>query len=138
MTQHITPFVDYANVAAAADWLGRAFGFVEVLRVVEDDGHVSHAEISLGDDANVLLGGPRGFSDPDGFPYAAVVCRVDDVDAHFAGSVAAGAVIDREVVDEPWGTRMYRCTDPFGHKWMFFTPVREVAPEEWGAVSAAR
>jgi uncharacterized glyoxalase superfamily protein PhnB len=137
--QRIKPYIDYADVGAAIDWLSGAFGFTEVLRVVEDDGWVNHAEISLGTDATVLLGSPRGLVDPveEGFPYACPVCEVDDVDAHFARAKAAGAQIVKPATDEPFGGRMYRCVDPFGHSWFFLTPTDEVKPEEWGAVGAA-
>lgn len=137
--QRITPFVGYANVSAAIDWLSRAFGFAEVLRYTEENGRVSHAEITLGEDANVMLGGPGGdFRDPVGDPMPAffVLCQVDDVDAHFERAVAAGAQVIKAPVDEPYGIRMYRCLDPFGHRWDFFTPIKDIAPEEWGAVRA--
>ena len=43
MTQTITPYLLYADCAAALDWLARAFGFEEVLRYTGEEGYVNHA-----------------------------------------------------------------------------------------------
>src|SRR5262249_60419047 len=50
-TQTITPYLLYEDVAAALEWLNRAFGFDETLRFTGDGGDVSHAEAWLGDAA---------------------------------------------------------------------------------------
>ena len=135
--QRITPYIDYENVPAAIDWLSKAFGFREVLRWTDEDGRVGHAEITLGPDANVMLGGPAGYRDPIGTTqYQVLSCQVDDVDAHFERAKAAGATIERVPTDEPYGIRTYRCLDPFGRAWWFYTAIRQVEPEEWGAVRA--
>ena len=55
--QTVTPYLLYEDVAAAIDWLSRAFGFEEQLRFADDDGTVTHAELALGDGA-VYLGNP--------------------------------------------------------------------------------
>jgi len=61
---------------------------------------------------------------------------LDDVDAHHIAAVGAGAVIERELADQPYGDRSYSAVDLEGHQWFFATRVAEVAPEAWGAVSA--
>jgi uncharacterized glyoxalase superfamily protein PhnB len=58
---------------------------------------------------------------------------VDDVDAHYARAVAAGAEIRQAPEDMPYGDRRYDAYDLEGQLWSFATRVREVAPEEWGA-----
>ncbi len=35
-----------------------------------------------------------------------------------------------------YGLRMYRAEDPFGFEWDFAQEIRQVAPEDWGAVVA--
>jgi uncharacterized glyoxalase superfamily protein PhnB len=37
--------------------------------------------------------------------------HVDDIDAHFARARGAGAVIDREAEDQPYGQREYGARD---------------------------
>ena len=49
-----------------------------------------------------------------------VFVTVDDVDAHHARAVAAGATVIRSPADvEPTGMRLYTAEDPEGHRWMF-------------------
>ena len=50
--------VSYEDVGSAIDWLGKAFGFRESgERFTDDEGRVTHAELSL-DGATVFLGWP--------------------------------------------------------------------------------
>ena len=53
----VVPFIGYEDPGAAADWLVRAFGFEEELRIAEPDGRVTHVDLRLGDGA-VMLGCP--------------------------------------------------------------------------------
>ena len=142
----ITPMLSYEDAGAAADWLVRAFGFEETLRYAEDVGKVSHVELRLGD-GMVMLGSPPGYANPlrvrrteagaawNETPYVidGVHAYVDDVDAHYARARDAGATILSDVEDTPFGDRHYRVEDLEGHRWMFATRIREVAPAEWGA-----
>ena len=136
----ITPMISYEDVAAAADWLVRAFGFRETLRYTEEDGRPSHVELRLADGA-IMLGNPSpAYRSPRRHAQECDQARkwletphivdgahvyVDDVDAHFARARAAGASILSEVEDLPWGDRRYRVEDLEGHRWMFSTRVRE-------------
>lgn len=49
---------------------------------------------------------------------------VDDVNAHHARAVAAGAEVIEELVDMPYGDRRCGCRDEQGHEWTFATPRR--------------
>jgi MerR family transcriptional regulator, thiopeptide resistance regulator len=55
------------------------------------------------------------------------VVQVDDVDAHFQLARAAGARIDSEPVDQPYGQREYGARDLEGHCWWFSAPVKRIA-----------
>ena len=134
ITQRITPMLSYENVAAAVDWLIKAFGFREVgQRYTDDEGHVTHAELELGG-ALVYLGWPSpDYQSPD---HHAQVCDhartwlqissvidgvhvyVDDLDKHYERARQGGARIIREPQDEPYG-RLYNAADLEGHRWMF-------------------
>jgi uncharacterized glyoxalase superfamily protein PhnB len=48
---------------------------------------------------------------------------VDDVDAHYAHTVAAGANIVCEPPDRPYGIREYGVSDPEGQIWWFTAPL---------------
>jgi uncharacterized glyoxalase superfamily protein PhnB len=138
MTQTITPYLLYADCAAALDWLARAFGFEEVLRYTGEGGYVNHAETKFGD-ASIMMGDPgEQYRNPKqlGQETVGIYVEVDDVDAHFERARAAGAEILREPHDEEYGHRRYDVVDPEGHRWYFAQVVREVAAEDWGATPA--
>ena len=136
--QTITPYLLYEDVEAALDFLSNAFGFTEVLRHTGEGGYVNHAEMRVGD-GTFYLGDPGGdYRNPRklGQETVGLYVLVDDVDAHCERAKAAGAEILQEPTDEEYGDRRYTARDPEGHHWFFAKPMREVAPEEWGAVRA--
>ena len=135
--QTTVPMLTYEDAGAAADWLCRVFGFRETgQRYSDDEGRVTHAEVSYGDGLVML-----GFASPDyrgpkrhaeeceqarrwlDNPYAVdgVHVQVADIDAHLGHARKAGAEILRGIDDEPFG-RLYTAADPEGHRWMFFQP----------------
>lgn len=128
----ISAYLLYEDVAAALDWLGKAFGFTEKTRIATPEGPVGHAEMVLKDGLFMM-----GYPGPDyrnprrsGAGSANVYVYVDDVDAHFAHAKAAGAEIIEEPADTFYGDRRYGAVDPEGHMWFFATHVRDVAPED--------
>jgi PhnB protein len=134
-TQRITPYLLYEDVAAALEWLNRAFGFEETLRFPGDGDDVTHAEAWLGD-AAIYLGDPGDhYKSPKrlGQETVGLYVLVDDVDAHYERAKAAGADILEEPTDQQYGDRRYTARDPEGHHWYFAQPIRHPAPEEWGA-----
>jgi uncharacterized glyoxalase superfamily protein PhnB len=132
----ITPYMLYADVAAALEFLQRAFGFEEILRYTGAQGYVNHAEMRLGGDV-IYMGDPGDqYRNPAALGAATVmigVHGVEDVDALCERARDAGAEITQEPADQEYGERRFGATDPEGHKWFFSQPIREVAPEEWGA-----
>ena len=139
MPQTITPYLLYADVEGALDFLARAFGFREHLRFTGEGGYVNHAEMRLGD-AYIFLGDPGDdYRNPKqlGQETVGIYVLVDDVDAHYERAKAAGAEIRGEPEDQEYGERRYIAVDPEGHMWFFAQPIRDVAPEEWGAQLAS-
>src|SRR5688572_13732971 len=139
MTQTVTPYLLYEDGAAAMDFLVRAFGFEEVLRSHSPQGRMWHGELKIGD-GHVYVGEPGGdYRNPKrlGGVTMGVHVYLDDVDAHCERAKAAGAEIEGEPEDRPYGDRAYQAVDPEGHRWFFATRVRDVAPEEWGAEVAS-
>jgi PhnB protein len=133
--QTITPYLLYEDVAAALEWLERAFGFRETLRFTGQDGYVNHAEAWLGD-AAIYLGDPGAdYKSPKrlGQETVGIYVLVDDVDSHYERAKAAGAEIRQGPEDQEYGDRRYTATDLEGHVWFFAQPIRHVDPAEWGA-----
>ena len=131
--------ISYEDAAAAIDWLSAAFGFSERegQRHTSEDGTVDHAELSL-EGATVYVATPtpeyvsprrhretcdaarRSFDNP--WVIDGLFVEVDDVDAHYARAVAAGATILREPEEPGIGFRIYSAEDVEGHRWMFGQP----------------
>ncbi len=119
----VIPVLACADAAAAADWLVRAFGFAERLRI-----GTHRIQLTFGDGAVVLAARsdaiePRGIS---------LMVRVADVDAHCAHARAAGARIVAEPATFPYGERQYSAVDPSGYLWTFSGSVADVDPVDWG------
>ena len=134
MAQRIVAFIGYEDAAGAIEWLGRAFGFEERRdQRYEEDGVVTHAELEL-DGATIYLSTPQGYASPRRLRDASDVARraydnpwvidghfveVEDVEAHYARAVEAGATVLREPEEPGVGYRIYSAEDPEGHRWMF-------------------
>jgi uncharacterized glyoxalase superfamily protein PhnB len=118
----IRPYLLYEDVAGALDWLGKAFGFRERMRMPGKDGKVLHAEMDVADDGTILMGCPGAdYRNPRhlGATTQSLYVRVDDVDAHHARAQSAGAHIIEAPADQDYGDRRYGAEDPEGHQWYF-------------------
>jgi uncharacterized glyoxalase superfamily protein PhnB len=132
------PYLLYEDADAALDFLTRAFGFTEKVRMTDDQGRVNHAEVQYKDGV-VMLGSPgEDYKNPKklGGKTVSIYVYVDDVEAHFEQAKAAGAKVVREPEDQFYGDRNYGVQDPEGHEWYFGTHVRDVSPEEMEAATA--
>ena len=132
--QRIIPMLVYEDAPAAIEFLCRAFGFEERFRLPMPDGKIGHAELVY-DDNVVMLASQfpeMGLVSPKELPalHAQVHCYVDDVDAHHARAVEAGATITAAVEDQFYGDRNYRAVDPEGTRWIFATRVKDVPFDE--------
>src|ERR1700677_3364423 len=101
----ILTYIPYSEVAGALDWLARAFGFTEEMRMPAPNGGV-HGEMPL-DGQRIMLGqrpGGRPASENESVPAAqGIFVYLADVDAHFERARAAGARIDKSPQDLPYG-----------------------------------
>jgi uncharacterized glyoxalase superfamily protein PhnB len=135
--QSVIPYLLYEDVAAALDFLARAFGFEEVLRYTGAEGYVNHAEMRAGEGGIVFLGDPGDeYRNPKKLGQETVGLYVysdGDVDALCQRARATGAEILEEPAEQEYGERRFIARDPEGHHWFFARKTREVAPEEWGA-----
>jgi uncharacterized glyoxalase superfamily protein PhnB len=128
--------LSYEDAAAAIDWLCAAFGFTEdsSRRHTDENGVVGHAELRHGEERIMLATPNAEYESPtthrERCEHAArwldnpwvidgVFVAVDDVDAHHARAVDAGATILRSPEEPGVGFRIYSAEDLEGHRWMF-------------------
>src|SRR5690242_2081598 len=129
----VVPMLAYADGPAAMDWLAKAFGFVEKTRWLDDDGRLSHGEMTTGNGLVMLATpspeyeGPREHREHcerarawSAVPYVVngVLVHVDDLDEHYERAKSAGARILSEP-EEGYPGRRYRAEDLEGQRWMF-------------------
>ena len=137
-TDIVLPHVVYRNVADAAAWLSRTFGFTEHYRYGGDPNAPTGAQMHLGNAYIMLHSVRQGGTTPAdaGHSTQSLTIFVDDVDAHYEHTKAAGARIVEELHETIYGERQYGVEDLDGHRWLFSRHARDISPDEWGAVIA--
>lgn len=138
----VVPELVYDDVANACEWLCRVFGFRERWRAGNhraqleiDGGALILAEARTGAPGEPLEG-MRSAPEGPGRVSHAVMMRVTDADSHFEQARDCGAEILQAPRDFPYGERQYNAVDIGGHHWTFTQSIADVAPEDWGGVSA--
>ena len=130
----VIPYLSYEDGVAALEWLSKAFGFSERVRMLSPEGRLSHGEMETGGGLIMLATPTPDYRSPkrhretceqarkwSSVPLVidGVAVYVDDLDAHFERARASGAAILTEPEDGPPGRR-YRAEDLEGHRWFFF------------------
>lgn len=120
----IFPVLRYADATRAVEWLRDAFGFRTVYAVPDPDGTIAHAEMSLG--AGIVMFGSVRPGTPEADAAAdpstarhSIYAYVEDVEAHAARAVGAGAEITRELTATDYGSTEYSALDFEGNHWSF-------------------
>ena len=129
----------YPDANAAIAWLCNAFGFEVRLKIDGPDNTVAHSELTFGRGVIMVSGGGKqsdavkahlqpptaagGMNTQNLFVY------VDDIDAHHARAVAAGATdatlpSDVDYGEGYWADRGYGAKDIGGHSWWFAQRIR--------------
>jgi uncharacterized protein YdhG (YjbR/CyaY superfamily)/uncharacterized glyoxalase superfamily protein PhnB len=124
----VIPVLRYADVRAAVDWLCRAFGFTERLRIGD---HRAQLDVAAGAGSVVVTGGATSEL-PGGDPTHEIMVRVANADAHHERAQRAGARILSAPADYPYGERQYSALDLGGHLWTFSQTLADVDPGTWG------
>ena len=118
------------DARAAIEWYAAVFDAVVTYEpIIMDDGRIGHCEMRIGDttfafadefpEMNLL--GPLA----RGGATASLTLHVPDVDATYARGVEHGGSGDREPADQFHGSRAGTLVDPFGHRWMVQTYLRD-------------
>lgn len=122
----VIPVLHYRNVADAAAWLCRVFGFSERLRI---GGH--RVQMQAGSGAIVIAQGVPP-CESGAQPASAIMVRVKNADALCAACRAAGAKVLGDPVSFPYGERQFSVLDIGGHAWTFSQSEADVDPAQWG------
>jgi uncharacterized glyoxalase superfamily protein PhnB len=121
----LIPYLAVRDARAAMSWYADALGARVVGDpYVSDDDRIGHAELDVGGAVLYLADEypELGLGGPDrGGVSVSLHLSVPDVDAAVARAAAAGATVEREPSDAPYG-RIGIVLDPFGHRWMLQTP----------------
>lgn len=121
----VIPVLLYPSVPEAADWLCKAFGFTERLRIGT---HRVQLDAPVGQGAVVVAG--RGPSAD--VASACVMVRVRGVDALFQAACEHGATVIALPQTQVYGERQFTVADPHGHVWTFSESLDDVDPTSWG------
>ncbi len=122
----VAPLLAVRAGAGAVEFYKTAFGALEKFRTTSDDGAVV-AQLAIGDSDFWLADEApdhQNFSPATlGGTSVRMVLVVDDPDACFNRAIAAGAKSLWPMVDQPYGWRIGRLVDPFGHHWEIGKPL---------------
>ena len=122
----VIPELAYPDVAAASDWLCKAFGFSPRLKIANH-----RVQLTYGGGAVIVVNGDD-VDEAAARSTHSVLVRVDNADAHYARARSAGAKIANPPTTYPFGERQYSAHDPYGHRWTFSESVADVDPRDWG------
>lgn len=122
----IEPMLSVRRGAQAVEFYKTAFGAQELFLIKDDDGAVV-AELAVGkakfwvadESPQHLNFSPESL----GGSTVRMVMIVDDPDAVFEQAVQVGAKVVSPVTDQPYGWRVGRIADPFGHHWEIGKPL---------------
>lgn len=121
----VAPLLAVRKGKKAIDFYQRAFGAIEQFRTVNEEGSVV-ARLSIGESEFWIADeapSSQSFSPASlGGSTVRMVLIVDDPDEVFGRAVEAGAEGRWPVVDQPYGWRIGRLIDPFGHHWEIGKP----------------
>lgn len=122
----IAPMLSVRGGAKAIEFYKAAFGASELFRVDDESGAVV-AQLSVeGAEFWVADESPAHFNfSPEslGGGSVRIVMIVEDPDGVFARAVTAGATVVWPVSAQPYGWRVGRVADPFGHHWEIGKPL---------------
>ncbi|MCA9704431.1 MAG: VOC family protein [Myxococcales bacterium] len=122
------------DLETALPFYERAMGAQVLQRLHGLDGTLRSAQVRIGGDSVLLLTA----EDPDHRGPAAVggtplrlYMYVEDVDAAFAGALAAGAKVQQPLQNLFWGDRGGQIKDPAGYVWYLATHVEDISNQEF-------
>lgn len=134
------PMLSYEDGVAAMEWLQTAFGFREVVRMLDSQNRLAHGELEAGGGKVMLASPSPNYVCPKRrrllleaeqkcselpWIFDGTLVYVENLDTHFQQALTSGAVILGEI-EEGFPGRRYRAEDPEGHRWFFFEGTNNV------------
>jgi PhnB protein len=133
-TMELTPYITVKGAAAAIDFYTRVLDAKEQFRLNGEDGHIGHAELTIGDGRLMLSDEAPAFGALSPLTIGGSPVRlhlyVPDADATLSKAEAAGGTILRPAQDQSYGDRSGLFADPFGHQWFIATRRKDVSAVE--------
>ncbi|HEX3408452.1 MAG TPA: VOC family protein, partial [Caulobacteraceae bacterium] len=119
------------------------FGFETRMVVDDGQGGVIHSETIFRGHVVMVSGPPSGqWASPldlSGKRTGSVHVQVPDgIDALCEQARGAGAKIEREPADQPYGDRVFTCLDPEGHSWSFGQTIELMSAGEQAAATGRK
>ena len=109
----VTPFLHAGDAGAFIDFVKSVFGARETSRFADSGGVIRHAVVHI-DDSAIEIAQAHG-------PYQTMPTGlhvfVADVDEVYARALRAGATVNMEPKNEPYGQRVAGVTDADGNRW---------------------
>ena len=122
----LAPMLSVRRGASAVEFYKKAFGATELFKLESEGGSVV-AQLAVGEsDFWVADESPahQNFSPETlGGSSTRMVLVVDDADGLFEKATQAGASVISPVADQPYGWRVGRVADPYGHHWEIGKPL---------------
>jgi PhnB protein len=125
----IAPMLSVRNGVRAIKFYKAAFGADELFRIDDESSGTVVARLSVGESEFWLAdeSPEHGNFSPESLGGGSVrmVMIVKDPDAAFERAVIAGANVVWPVSNQPYGWRVGRIVDPFGHHWEIGRPLSD-------------
>ena len=125
----IAPMLSVRNGVRAIKFYKAAFGADELFRIDDENSGAVVARLSVGESEFWLAdeSPEHGNFSPESLGGGSVrmVMIVKDPDAAFERAVIAGANVVWPVSNQPYGWRVGRIVDPFGHHWEIGRPLSD-------------
>ena len=109
----ITPYFFVKDAENFVKFLRNAFDGTEELRSLRPDGRIANTQVRVGT-ATIMASEAGGRYPP---MAAAFYLYVEDAEQAMAQAIAAGAALEMEVSDMPYGDRQGGVKDPHGNIW---------------------
>lgn len=118
----VAPYFFVTNAESFVRFLTNGLGGEEILRTLRPDGKIANAQVRIGTSTVMVSEASPAYP----CMAAAYYLYVDDAHATIAAALAAGAVMEMQVQDMPYGDRQGGIRDPHGNIWWISQRLVEV------------
>lgn len=115
----VTPYIVVPDAEGLIEFITKAFGGKERMRMAGENGAITHAEVEIGDSV-IMIASSSGEVPPKS---AMLHLYVADVDQSYKRAVEAGGESMREPEDQPYGDRSAGLKDSWGNEWWLATHI---------------